>query len=182
MVPRKLYTKHQRTPDTVNTTHKTNIHSFPHQALPLLGPLQMDPPLAVNHTQVSPCLFLTFYSHGGASWQFLKTSGSCLHGLNRVLSQSWNHGRSWRDRTSVSSVRSQVPSRAKFISGVHMHLKDQQGGRTTSCWPTGMCRPQPLSSVEPMLPAGKPAETTKFGNSNWNGAKYPMTSPKRVTE
>lgn len=88
--------------------------------------------------------------------------------------------KSWKIlRRPSSCPLHQEPSSSTEFSppAEHSGAPKVRVGLGATCWPVGKCRPQPLSSVEALLPAGRPAESTQFGNSNWNGAP----SPKQAT-
>ena len=88
---------------SVYTTHKSGQKpSFPHQALPLLGPLKTDTLSGQPHTRTFSLLFLTFSLSGITSRQVLGRPGSCQREMDPMMSQSWSPSGSWGDPASVS--------------------------------------------------------------------------------
>ena len=172
------WTPHTKERWTPSAPQKTKIQKFSHQDLPLLGPLKTDPsPLALSQTQKA--YILSFSSDGSASWQFIKM---CFL-PEWIWLNFFPKLKLWqilKRLSSISSMRSHIPSWAKSAGRTHMHFKGKRGKLGATFWPGGKCRLQPLSLVEPMLQDGKTSESTKLPNSNWNGAKCPMTSSKIV--
>ena len=124
-------------------TKLPKIHNFPHQSLPILPALKMDPPQqSAAYRKLLPTFSSPFftYSHGGACQQVLKTLGFYLHGQGPVLSRSWSSSVSWGDWPPVNVNSARHCPEAKALAnprssstkvvmqidlvGVHMLLRD----------------------------------------------------------
>ena len=177
-------------------TKLPKTHTFPHQALPLLGPLKVEPPQqsAANRkllpTFLSPFTPMVALPRHWVPVAWMRSSvvqkvkvqyvltrlNFCLCRLSWPLSRSQSPGKTWEDQAPVSSSRSQVWAWNQ-VPPLSTQEPPKWERRTWLCQLVcaGLVAYSPL---EALLPAGRSDEATKFEHWNGNGGKNPMTSHK----
>ena len=191
-----LYTKGWYWMLPIPHTKLTKTHNGPHQALPLLASLKMDPLCNNLHTgncPLFPYLLLLRRSLllGPEDTELLpawmlhtfvqklqavlrKLICQCWHVL--ALSGSQNPGRFWGGQAPDHGMRSQVQVQNQVLQLNTAGAAKIRGSLGDPCWPLGKCKPQFKFSWVRFSGGHAPnwqACWIHSVNSNWNGAPDP---------
>ena len=191
-----LYTKGWYWMLPIPHTKLTKTHNGPHQALPLLASLKMDPlcnnlhtgncslfpyllllcrclPLGLEDTELLPAWMLhTFVQKLQAVLR--KLICQCWHVL--ALSGSQSPGRFWGGQAPDHCMRSQVQVQNQVLQLNTAGAAKIRGRLGDPCWPLGKCKPQFKFSWVRFSGGHAPnwqACWIHSINSNWNGAPDP---------